>query len=82
MSNSAINSGSYVSFLFKNSIIEIKDIIGVNTVGASYISVGAYSVKVEAASTGQCYIVITNNTGITLSESVQLNFTVTKGANS
>ena len=82
LSNSAINSGSSVYFLFQNSIIEIKDTIKVTTVGASYISVGAYSVKAEAVSTGQCYIVITNNTGITLSESVQLNFTVTKGANS
>ena len=82
LNNSAIPANSSVIFVFNNSLIAPADSVICNTVAGTYITVNAYDIKVEAVGYGICFIVIENKTMTALSEAVQLNFTVIKGANS
>lgn len=80
MNNASLASGASVYFILSNNTISITDTVVVTTVGASYVTVGSYSVQAEAVSTGQCFITVKNNTAGALAEAVQIQFTVIKGA--
>ena len=82
MNNAALAAGATSYFMFNNSCISVTDNILLESVAATYVSVGAYTIGVEAVGFGIAYITVKNNTAVSLSEAIQLNFAIIKGANS
>lgn len=81
MNNAALANGASALFQFNNSILAIGDSVIVHTY-AGYASIGSYRVQVETVGAGSCYFLITNISGGSLSEAVQLKFHILKGTNS
>lgn len=77
MSSALLGAGARVDFDFINSTLAATDTIILSITG--FIS---YSVVVRNISTGACTLALTNNSGSGLSEAVNINFTVIKGATS
>lgn len=79
--NASLAAGASVSFTMNNTTIG--DIDTVDVVVAGIISPGTYEVNKKILGGGNgVSILIKNITGSTLSDSIRLNFTIIKGANS
>lgn len=76
MNNAALAAGASVEFQFNNNLISTADSLYITFVGSPSNN---YSYKAKVV-TGAAYIVIKNESTWSLSETVQLNFTLIKGA--
>lgn len=81
MHNAALAAGGVVSFLIGNSLVKEKDgvILTINTVGIS--NTQAYQIW-GVVTDGVIYINLLNRSAVSLSEAVQINFQIIKGATS
>lgn len=79
MNNAALAAGTSVSFVFNNTTISVADCVIVNVYES--FNGANYSVR---ASVGNAYarIILTNETGGSLSDAVEINFAVIKGSTS
>jgi len=77
MNNAALAAGTEVEFVFYNSLIGYNDNIYITVV-----SNGNYKVKNTSGSLGFTYVRVKNETAGSLSDAVQLIFSLIKGANS
>lgn len=75
MANDALAANTSVSFVLNNSQITTEDCLVCCIVGFTN-----YSVAVNNVSTGQAVITVTNITASPLSDAIQINFVVIKGA--
>lgn len=80
MNNSALSANAQIGFVVNNSIFTIGDGVFLNITGG-VSDYGAYSLIPSMSASGSFYIYIKNITGSSLSESVQIKFTIVKGAN-
>lgn len=79
MSNAALAAGASVSFSFFNSLMSVSDTVVVNGVGPISLN---YRVECLYMTAGACLIRVTNIGGVSLSEALQINFAIIKGATS
>lgn len=78
-SNASLAANAVVGFLVNNNLLTTKDLLVVNAAQ----DVGNYQILSSVnATNGSGIIYIKNNTGVTLSDSLTLNFVIFKGANS
>lgn len=81
MNNSALAANTQIGFIVNNSIFTIGDGVFLNITGGVF-EYGLYSLIPSMSVNGSFYIYIKNTTGSSLSDSVQIKFTIVKGANS
>jgi hypothetical protein len=81
MNDAALANSGYVGFLFNNNSISPNDTICVNPSGGA-IDISAYRVRAVYYSTNAAAIYVENISGGSLSDALQINFTILKGANS
>ena len=78
MSNSALASGTKISFYLNNSLIENNDIVvAYPSYGSAYIN--QYEVRTRSGS-GASEIIVSQTSGSTLSDAITINFVLIKGA--
>lgn len=75
MNNAALAVGASVNFILNNSLVDLEDIVVVNT--RAFVN---YTCEVYYKTIGIVGIRVTNITGNTLSEEIRLNFAVIKGS--
>ena len=75
MANDELAANTSVSFVLNNSQITTEDCLVCSIVGFTN-----YSVAVNNVSTGRAVITVTNITAFPLSDAIQINFVVIKGA--
>jgi hypothetical protein len=78
MNAAALLPTTSVSFTLTNSLINISDVIITNI--KSGATVGSYQLQVDGVNTGSCVISLRNQSSISMSESVVINFCVIKGS--
>lgn len=82
MNNAALAAGGVVAFTFYNTVLGVGDTITVNHINANGVNGINYNSWGNIASAGTAYIVLKNISGVSLSEAVEIEFTITKGARS
>ena len=82
MNNATLNPSTGVSFQLSNSLIGINDTLSVSICWDGTVDPSNYTVSagIYQVSAGVAYITLVNRSGGTLSQAVQLNFSVIKGA--
>ena len=79
MNNASLAAGTGTTFAFNNNLISGTDILIINKLAGGTLY--AYSVRVDTVIGGTAYINVTNISVVSLSESVQLGFSIVKGVN-
>ena len=80
MNNAALAAGATVSFSVNNNLLTLTDLVYVY--GSSFSSSYRIVADNTANENGRFNIRVTNNTGMTLTDNLNINFIVLKGANS
>ena len=81
MNGAALPNSGYVGFALNNTAFSSNDNIIVNASGGAY-DISAYEVRAVYFSANTAAIYVKNISGGSLSEALQINFTIIKGANS
>ena len=76
MHNASLGSGTPISFILYNSMLGRHDTLKINLLGDF---ANNYKIK-NTVNTGASTITVVNESGVSLSEAIVLNFTITKGA--
>ena len=79
MNNAGLAAAAEVSFTVTNSSVGVNDVI-ILSLGATNTTANAYTAEVSEVAAGAFNITISNTTGGTLSEAIELNFVVIKVA--
>jgi len=79
MNNAALAAGASVQFTLANSLVAASDCISLSIVAASITQTSDYRLAWSITS-GNVYIVLTNQSVSSLSQAVQINFAIIKGA--
>ena len=79
MNNAGLTAGSEIGFTVTNSVVGVNDVI-ILSLGATNTTANAYTAEVSEVAAGAFNITISNTTGGTLSEAIELNFAVIKVA--
>ena len=79
MNNAGLAAAAEVSFTVTNSSVGVNDVI-ILSLGATNTTANAYTAEVSEVAAGAFNITISNTTGGTLSEAIELNFAVIKVA--
>lgn len=77
MNNAALAAGASVTFTFNNSLLIAEDLIGLTM---EWNLTTSYRFEHAAVGVGSSLIRVTNISGISLSEAVQIKFSIIKGA--
>lgn len=81
MNNATLSNNGYVGFVLNNTAFSSNDNIIVNASGGAY-DISAYEVRAVYLSANVAGIYVKNVSGGSLSDALQINFTIIKGANS
>ena len=79
MNGAGLAAAAEVSFTITNSSVGVNDVI-ILSLGATNTTANAYTAEVSEVAAGAFNITISNTTGGTLSEAIELNFAVIKVA--
>ena len=74
MNNAALAAGGTVAFTVNNTLMSSVDTVHLN------VTNGSYSGRVYNNSNGSFVIALKNETAVSLSDAVVINFAITKGA--
>jgi len=80
MSNVALAAGATVTFLFNNSIIAITDNAIITLVDGSFGTLNTYLITTHGLGVGYLWISVKNISAGSLSEALQINYAIIKGA--
>jgi hypothetical protein len=82
MNNATMNPSAAVSFVLSNSLIGINDTLSVSICWDGVVDPSNYTVSagIYQVAAGSAYITLVNRSGGTLSQAVQLNFNIIRGA--
>lgn len=79
MAATALAAATTAEFTFSNSLLAAEDMLVMSIIGGA-ATAAAYHIGTRSFTTGSCVIGVRNITGASLSEAIQINFAIIKGA--